>query len=257
MRMRSLALSMLVFVNCVAFRNMQAADVITWGTPANITGDSDVVTTGTLVYAYNLGNTGVQTTTVNGVSFVAWEVPYFNLTTTNGDVKIDETTGYLTSFNTLGTVAGNFSTLSSDYQTLLGSGASASNAATMKLTLAGLTPGADYIFQWWINNSSLTKAFELNDDMLLTTSSVGANSVNLNGNVGSTSGNLGQYVTATFTATGTTKILDFDGTNGSNFPLINAFQLREVPEPSTWIMGGLATTLLVGSGLRMRRQKKN
>ena len=37
----------------------EAVDVVTWGTATGITGDSDVSTNGTLIYAYNLGASGV------------------------------------------------------------------------------------------------------------------------------------------------------------------------------------------------------
>ena len=47
------------------------AGPITWGSATNISGDTDVVTTGTLVGALNPGPFGVPNTTVNGVTFQA------------------------------------------------------------------------------------------------------------------------------------------------------------------------------------------
>ena len=45
------------------------AAAILWGSPNTISGNTDVDTTGTLVGAFNMGGTGVPTTTVNGVTF--------------------------------------------------------------------------------------------------------------------------------------------------------------------------------------------
>lgn len=236
---------------------IHAADIINWGTPTNISGDSDVVTTGTLLYAYNVGPASVQSTTVNGVAFAAWAFPnnFTTNTSTIGSANFTESEGALISSGTLGTGSGNFSNLSSSYQALLGTGGSSDLQNTLTLTLGGLTIGNDYIFQWWLNNSSLALSPGSSSSMLLTTATVGPNSVNLNGNVGSVSGNLGQYVTATFTAAATTKFIAYTGTNGGNRPLVNAFQLREVPEPSTWALGAIAAIVL-GAAARRRGQSR-
>jgi hypothetical protein len=43
---------------------------VTWGTPTTISGDSDVDTVGTLVYAFNFGSgTTATTQAINGVMF--------------------------------------------------------------------------------------------------------------------------------------------------------------------------------------------
>src|SRR5262245_25406127 len=50
------------------------AATIDWGSPTNISGDSDVSTNGTLLSAVNPGLYGPigKATTVNGVNFIAW-----------------------------------------------------------------------------------------------------------------------------------------------------------------------------------------
>lgn len=256
--MRKLTLRIMTLAAFFALPGVRAADFISWGTPTGISGDSDVITTGSLLYAYNLGSAGVLSTTVNGVNFVAWDFPanpnqlQIN-TLTKDSVTITETVGWLISSNVLGTAGGNFAALSSAYRNMLSTGGASDDAATLQVTLGGLTPGTSYLFQWWINNSSLDKAFDSSKDMLLTSASVGADVVNMNANVGTTSGNLGQYVTGTFTAAGTTKLINFDGTNISNRPLINAFQLRVVPEPSTWILGTIATGVMLRAVSRRRK----
>ena len=48
---------------------------ITWDAPDNISGVGDVSTAGTLVGAANVGDTGVPSTTVNGVNFQSFAAP--------------------------------------------------------------------------------------------------------------------------------------------------------------------------------------
>ena len=51
-----------------------SAALITWGSATTISGDTDVSTSGTLVGAFNIGGTGVPSTTVNGVTFQSFAV---------------------------------------------------------------------------------------------------------------------------------------------------------------------------------------
>ena len=50
---------------------------ITWGSATNISGNSDVSTSGTLMYAYNIGGAGVSSATVNTVTFASYAFPAF------------------------------------------------------------------------------------------------------------------------------------------------------------------------------------
>jgi hypothetical protein len=52
-----------------------SAATIIWGTLTTVAADGDVDTTGTLVYAYNIGPSGGQSTTINGVVFNAFAFP--------------------------------------------------------------------------------------------------------------------------------------------------------------------------------------
>jgi len=209
------------------------AAAISWSTPTNISGDSDVITTGTLVAARNFSQTQV-TTTVNGVFFDIYPIP-------NGANAIVGITGVASfGFSNLessdtayGSASAPFSSLSAPYQTLLGSGAGSSSGATLTLTLLSLTNGTPYLFQWWTNDS------DLNYGGLNSTTATATNAVTLDENTTNAIGGTGQWVSGTFTATGTTQAIFFSGPR----PEINGFQLRAVPEPSTLALlalGGLA-----------------
>lgn len=224
---------------------------ITWQSAQAITGDSDVKTNGSLLYAYNVGATGVSGTTVNSVAFLAYAFPanYNTNTVTVGSVAMTEIQqGYsLVSSNSLGGSSAPFTSLSSGYQTLLGSGGSSSQPASISVVFNGLTSGQQYLVQWWTNNSAngtIDSYLGLNN----TTATSNLNAVTLDANTTNVVGGLGQYVTGTFTATGTSQSMSLAAT-GTDAPLISAFQVRAVPEPSAALLGGLGLLAL----LRRRR----
>ena len=217
------------------------ASVITWSAPTNISGDADVVTTGSLVAARNFSQTQVSPT-VNGVFFDIFPIP-------NGGNGAAGITGVATlaytnaesSDTAYGSTAAPFSALSSSYQTLLGSGAGSSTGAALTLTLLGLTNGDVYLFQWWTNDSGLVFGG------VNSTTASATNSVTLDENTTNAVGGLGQWVTGTFTASGTSQAITFSGPR----PVINGFQLRVIPGPGT------AALLALGGLMAKRRRRAN
>lgn len=242
----------IVFLACLPSDRSLAGgsfDAIAWGTAQTISGDSDVRTDGRLVSAFNIGSAGVASSTVNGVLFEAFAFPEdmtgdtFNL----GPLTFSGTSGLLVSSNGVGSATGNFATLSGSYQTLLGSGGSASNpGASFYLTLDGLAIGQEYLLQWWSNNSAnsplVTETIGLSD----------TGEVTLDGNTSDAAGGLGQYTVGTFTAERNSVMFELAGTPGN--PLINAVQLREVsvvPEPGSLVtLGALGALVLLVRGRR-------
>lgn len=230
------------------------AATITWSSAQGVSGDSDVATSGTLEYAFNFGPSTVQATTVNGVTFSAFAFPASNgvQTTTVGNVTVAESPGFLTSAGNFGTATTPFTNLSSGYQSLLSSGGSASNPSTITVTLAGLTIGTQYSLQWWSSNAAGASG-PFGTDVTSTTATSGANSVTLN----ATTGGLGEFVTGTFTADGTSQTFTLQSPQGSNTaPLINALQLRNLGNPAAvpgTSLAGLATIGLAGVSRRRRR----
>jgi hypothetical protein len=224
---------------------------ITWGIGAqNISSDNDVSTSGTLVNAFNLGPAGVTATTINGVLFGAFAFPAnFSVSTaTLGNYNFTESSGALTSYNNLGSGSLPASSLSSAYQALLFSAGSSDNNLTLTLTMSGLTVGQNYLFQCWVNDSSMANS--LNGQAFSTTATAG-NSVFINNNTTAANGGVGQFATGTFTASGTTEAIGFNGA-GFNDPLLDGFQLRAIPEPSISALMGIGVLTLVLK-LRPRR----
>ena len=215
---------------------------IVWGSPQTVSGDSDVSTTGSLVYAFTFGGTSAPSSaTVNGVTFSLFTVPGGIVTSaTVGSVTISESPGNLFAYNTFGSASAPFSTLSSSYQTLLGSGAYADTPANITVTLGGLTNGQQYEVQWWTNNSAnLTPQF---GGGFTNTTATAVNAVTLDANMTNTVGGLGQYAIGTFTASGATQAFLLEETSGGSNPLINALQVRAVPEPTTSVFVLLGVT---------------
>jgi hypothetical protein len=230
---------------------------ITWGSPQTVSGDSDVSTTGSLVYAFTFGGTAAPpSATVNGVTFSPFRVPGGIITSaTVGSVTISESPGKLFASNAFGSSSAPYSGLSTDYKAILGSGAYADLPASITVTLGGLTSGQDYLVQWWTNNASnaaiLGAAFT-------NTTALATNSVTLDANTTNAVGGLGQFAIGTFTASGTSQTFLLSETSGGFNPLINALQVRAVPEPSmTVLVGTAAVSVLLAWRRRSRRTVEN
>ncbi len=226
--------------------------LITWGSATTVSGDSDVSTSGTLLYAYNVGASGVSSATVNTVTFASYAFPINGpQSVTVGSVAFTESPGILWGSNSLGSASTPFSNLSSGYKTLLGSAGGADNPVTITATLGGLTVGNQYQLQIWTSNPS--NAGNPYDTIIGDTTFTAGNSVTLDPNTTNASGGLGQYVIGTFTASGVTRTFTMNS-SGSNAPSLSAFQVRDItPIPGP---GGAAVVALFGTALARRRRTR-
>jgi hypothetical protein len=256
---RGIARLLMIVAIVVAFVGLSepvSAATIIWGTPTTVAGDGDVDTTGTLVYAYNIGPSGVQSTTINSVVFNAFAFPGqldFVNTVTVGSVNFTENPSNLQSYN-FSSSATPFSSLSTAYKAMLSNGGTALLDSTITATLGGLTVGQPYRLQWWTSDPANSQGV-LNETFATTTATSGSNSVTLDSNSTNANGGLGQYVIGTFTADSTSQTFDLNSPLGNTSPLIDGFQLRAVavPEPSTWVMGAAG---IVCTGWRAFRRRK-
>ena len=217
-----------------------AAPII-WGAPQNITGDADVSLDGSLVRAFNVGDTGVAATTVNTVNFESFAVPAGSAGATVGNFTI--ATAPAGSHNTLGgSTAAPFSTLSSAYQTLLA--ARLHQGFGFTLTISGLSVGEQYEFQWWCNESQTAQTQH--------SATADGSTVTLLNRIPNNNGGIGQYAIGTFTADAAPQTITFSGVAPGG--ILNGFQVRQVPEPSTWVMLAAGAGSLLG--FRRRRKAK-
>jgi len=226
---------------------------ITWGSATTVSGDSDVDTTGSLVYAYTFGGgSAPPSATVNGVTFSPFTISGVVQSATVGSVTITESPNFLLGSNSLGSSSAPFSGLSSNYKSLLGTGAYADNPTTITVALGGLTAGQQYRVQWWSSNASNLPPSD--GGSFTNTTATAVNSVTLDTNTTDLAGGLGQYAIGTFTAVGTIQSFMLTETGDGMNPLINALQVRAVPEPSTYCM---ALAGLAGCGYsRWRRRTR-
>ena len=213
------------------------AGLVTWNAPANIAGDSDVSTNGTLIEAYNFAG---EATTVNGVTFQPFNMGA--MSNPAGTSTYSVTSSIVNNSNT-GSAFAPFSTLLPAYKTLLGTAAGRGDS-TMTLTMSGLSIGGNYEFQTWMNDP---RDFSGTIFSMTVTS---GDAVTLDPGAG-TEGSLGQYVIGTFVADAPTQTVEFFG---SEIGVVNGYQLRQiiapVPEPGT-ILFGMA---LVGAAGCARRR---
>ncbi len=223
---------------CTAAPSTSAA-VISWGNPTTIAADSDVDTSGLLVGAWNIGDTGVTSTTVNGVIFSPLAAPDSTTIAVNsGALTVDPSPGEFKSTNiAAGLPMAPFNTLSSSYQELLQAGTANPNSSTLGITLSGLTIGSPYLVQIWVNDS---------DSYLSGNPHVGTTIVQggpiLDVNSTNAPGGVGQYVTGTFNADAITQQILLS--SGAGHVTLNALQLRAIPEPSYTILALVGCALL-------------
>ena len=186
--------------------------------PVTASGDSDVNTAGTLISAYDQSNTAA---TVNGVTFSAG-----NSTTTLGTTfTLSGFTG--STFTGFGTGNGApFSSLSSNYQTVLTGGAYANAGTNATVTLNSLTSGHQYAVQFWVDDSRAAE-----DTRTETISSTGGNTQTLAYNAIHAGGGIGQYSLGYFTASGASQVFNLLGNASTQ---INAIQLRDVTNIGYW-----------------------
>ena len=123
------------------------AGFITFGDAANITDDNDVSTNGTSVFAFSLGNAGA-TDVVNEVTFIG-----LNATDSNSNLTFDGLASPSATAFRNGAAGSAFSTLSANYQDVLGSGNFRGGNGSQTITLGNLEVGQGYEVQFWVNDA--------------------------------------------------------------------------------------------------------
>jgi hypothetical protein len=216
------------------------AVIITWETPTNIAGDSDVSTEGDLVFAASF-YTSAATTIVNGVTFSGGG--------SDGDMEDSTTYGaYLDyDFYDVNNTAFDsseepYNSLSESYKTLLNSAIfGVNNGSALTLTLGNLTPTQEYQIQIWVNDprgGAVSSRFTtITDGPTLEYSAT------------EDSGSAGQFVIGSFIADATTQTFTITAgiDSGTSSNQINALQLRAIPEPSSTVLlvGGMSFAFLM------------
>lgn len=242
MKMNLHFVSSLVIAVGIAAGSSAHAAVITWQTPATISGDTNVSTTGTLERAYNMTNQSGSATTINGVNFAVFGVTSNTVSSlTVGSTTITSSSGSLFSGLGNGSASTPFSSLSTSYQTLLGQ--FVRTGGNMTLTLNSLTVGYTYQLEIWTNRSNTANAQGF--------TATAGNSVVLDSNTTDAIGGVGQFVLGSFTADATSQAITFTP-NGAGLVDFSAFQLRTtaVPEPSA-----IALLIAGGVGLLLARRR--
>ena len=211
----------------IAMRSADAA-TITWGSATTISGTTDVNTEGTLFAASSFGSNSV---TVNGVTFDAWSpVPSGTAGVTSGNFTLLQPDTGFAILNAFGSSAPPFSGLPTEYQNLLSDSIYSFGPGSSTVTVSGLTNGQEYSIQFWANDSRAA---------ISATQTVDGNTLDVN--TTNADGGVGQWISGTFTADGTSQ--NFNVSSGSN-NYYSAIQVRAVPEPSS--LAGLG---VIGIGL--------
>ncbi len=226
-----------------------AQDLITFSTPTGVTGDTSILNLGTedLGVYFTTTGAGAGTETINGISLAESDglnnAP--SQTYTSGLYSISLAGGNATgttAYSGFGSGAAPYSTLSAGLQTILKGGAYEYENGLGTVTLTGLTAGTAYKFELLVNDSRGGEAGRT--ETLSDTSATPKTSGTVAFNAQGAEGGVGDYVTGSFTSTGTTETFDINST--INDDQINAFELATaVPEPSTWALLGVSCVGLV------------
>ncbi len=221
------------------------AATVSWSSAATISGNSDVSTDGTLAFAYyftNVAEPPPAQVTVNGVTFER-----FHSSTPNVESPLSLGSGNLTATGSSGSLwiapsdssSNPFASLSADYRNLLAGQLydyghySGFDDQTLTLQVGNLIFGQAYQVQFWSNESRAVASTETRTGRITS----GTQSVEIDYNMTNSEGGVGQFVTATFTADGTSQTFEVTGVNGAlKVPLINAIQMRAIPEPATALL---------------------
>ena len=244
------AAAALVLVTLAGNSVQGATAPIVWNFPSTISGFSDVSLAGTLFGAANTGGSGVGTIVVNGVPFIALATDGTTNSFTSGNFTLTDSNN-IGGSNSFGSNSNPFNSLSNvAYKRLLES-ASTAGPKPLKLTINGLTAGRNYLVELWVNSS--------NDTTPTTETVTAMNSTSLQFNTTATTGGVGQFVTGTFTANSTgseTISLNAMTPAGGTDAILNAVEVRAVPEPTVWEMLALGGTLLAAAMLLRGRRAK-
>ena len=245
---RFLTVAVSAALTALAFSNAPqpaTAAIIAWGSPQQITGTTDVITTGTLFASANFNGSNVN---VNGVAFTAFPITNGGTSQTVGNLNVIGTGTAGFSAATFSTSSNPYGALPTDYKNLLGpvlqqSGAAPANTLTFNVN--NLTVGGTYTIQYWVNDPRTNSAGR--------TINVGGTVLDPNTS-GDTSGGLGQWLLGQFVADATTQSFTVQPATGS-FVYANALQVRvlAVPEPSAIAI--LAAAAGMGATLRLRRSR--
>ena len=249
--MTSKFLALLALTPAMFLASANAATIL-WRSAVTISGDSDVSTTGTSVFAANFDrNAATTSSTVNGVTFVGGSSGLTDSSIYGNSLTYDVTSSATSAY---GSSSAPFSGLSASYQSLLQAGIFDSGAGphAETLTLGNLSIGQMYELQIWVHdargNSNAAGTMQIVGTSTVldyNTGTSGAGGVNPYAN-----GGLGQYAIGTFTADAATQSFDLNAPDGQWH--LNALQLRaiSIPEPSRAVLLGFATL-----GVLFRRRR--
>jgi hypothetical protein len=187
---------------------------ITWGPATDISGDGDVINTGTLAYAYDF----YAPSTVNGVGFTALGA----VVGTNVFAP-----GFFDSGPYFTSSSNPFAALSTAYKNVLTGGVyiAGSSPVPVPVTLSNLVIGRKYSVQVWVNDP---RGPENNRTETITSAGGNTNTLKFSTNTLSNPGGPGQYTVGTFTADANSQTFSLTGNPGDNVTQMNALQVRDI-----------------------------
>lgn len=233
-RSESVTMTPGIMLNLVQVRDITVKPDVTWQTPVDISGPSDVSTQGTYFGSWAPQDANANTFPVSGVTFQGFSDLPYGISGPTFDSGYD-------SYGSPGTSDAN-------YNALLQYGRySNTGNQTATYSWSGMTPGHLYLVQLWVNDQRNI------GEIRTETVTGGANtSAPLTYASDGTGPGRGQYVIGTFVANssrGQTLSLNASSTGANPSPQINLFQVRDITPVITGIaVSGPTLTLTAMNG---------
>ena len=201
---------------------------IRWSTPAQIIGPSDVIQSGSPFQLNDFGSSALVGTTVNGMNFLPFGGDQtFGPLTVGNLTFAPENPHDMGGIALFGSASSPYADLPAAYQTMIGSSYYVDDGQ-LTVTISGLQAGTAYQLRLWVNDSR--------DCCALRTEVLNSNGsqVTLKFNTAGAEGGLGQFVTGSFVADGTSQsftVTGSDPVNGVAASQVNGLEILQVTNP--------------------------
>ena len=207
---------------CLMAGNPVGAASIAWDTPTLISADTDVSTAGTLFYAYTFGDPGMNTASVNGVTFAKFGVTHLSQTTVTVERVSLDVDGFHQFYSVMTRLRVRICALREPLEHLPRvAGERCLHRHLQRIPdpdAGGLDLGQSYLVQFWSSDAGALTFHTAG------TTHTSGNAVTLDNNNTDAAGGVGQWVTGSFTADAATQVLTIESSVLLDLPAINAFQ---------------------------------
>jgi hypothetical protein len=201
---------------------------ITWGPATTISGDGDVINTGTLAYSYDF----TSAWTVNGVSFTALPLIDSGTNLYAPAFSYTDSSAFTSGANPFAALSGAYKNILTGAAYALGGG----SPPIVPVSLEHLSISHQYAVQVWVDDprGPYNTRYET-----ITSAGGNTNTLKFSTNTLTFAGGLGQFTVGTFTADATNQIFTLTGDPVNFVTELNALQVRDLGVQALPVWSGI------------------